>query len=224
MGEDTALPVHEAINVTLRVDRDGRAHVVSMNPAYEDGPLPVRCRAPLLGEIAKWRYRPFEDSQGPVAVQIIETVPVYPVERWRNPRAPFPAHFDLRSAHVVLERSGCYGSCPVYRLELRGDGAVLYEGYEFVAEKGVRRGTVDDAEFAALIEEFREADFFSLLDAYEAPITDLATYRLTLEVGGQRQTVTDYWGEIVGMPSIVRRLERRVDEVGHAEQWTGRTS
>ena len=208
------------VTAEIIVDRSGWVRIERLFSDY--GAMTPACRALARAEISQWRYRPFEYGNGPVAVRLTETLAVDPPERWREPGVPFPEIGDLSAARIVLERGGCYGRCPVYRVELRGDGRAFYRGGYFVDVVGEREAPIAPGEFEALIQEFRRADFFSLLEAYEAPITDAATHRLTLQIGGRTHTVTDYVGESVGMPSVVVDLERRVDEVGRTAQWTGR--
>lgn len=215
-------PMHEFVELSLQVNASGAPRILSMRSLYGDRAVPARCRALINAAMEQWRYEPFEDASGPMVVRFAETIAIYPLERWHAPRVEFPATYDLETARVVLERGGCLGRCPVYRIELRGDGTSQYDGTAFVEVTGRRDGAIDPDEFATLLDSFREADFYSLLEVYEAPITDHPYYLVTLELNGRAYTVTDYVGEYVGMPSIVKVLERRIDEVGRTSQWTGR--
>jgi hypothetical protein len=53
----------------------------------------------------------------------------------------------LRS--ITYETGGCFGACPVFRLEVNADGAGLFEGRRFTAATGERRFTVTPAQFGA---------------------------------------------------------------------------
>jgi hypothetical protein len=221
VGEHNQAPSHEFLEVTVLVRKDGRASVQRVRDYYDESGVTTRCTRIARSIVASWRYRPFISASGPTVVEFAETIPVYPLERWRSPRVEFPAHYELTSARIILNRSGCLGTCPVYRVEIRGDGACRFEGAHFVRVQGVRECSVDPTEVARLIEQFRSADFYSLFELYEAPITDHPYYRLTLELDGRSHTVTDYVGEMAGMPSAVVALERRVDELAHTSQWIG---
>jgi hypothetical protein len=209
------------VQVSLRVDRAGRPQVRGIAIAGGEGQVAGHCAAQIRNAARNWRYQPFGASDRPDVVEFVEEVRVFPPEIWREPRAPFPELVDLASARVVLERHGCYGFCPAYRVELRGDGTSTFEGYSYVREIGERSGAVDLEEFSALIEQFRAADFLSLRESYRAEITDHAAYFITLDMNGQRTTVEDYFGEMVGMPTAVVRLERAIDRVARTEQWIG---
>jgi ankyrin repeat protein len=130
-----------------------------------------------------------------------------------------PVVKELRAVSIVLERGECFGTCPTYRVELRGTGEIIYEGRKYVLVEGQHRMTIDPQRVAALVEEFRKSDFWSLRPAYVASITDSPSYRLTLSIDGQARTVTDYVGKAVGMPDFVTALEEAVDKVAGTRRW-----
>ncbi len=55
---------------------------------------------------------------------------------------PFPAVGDPASLRITLERGPCFGECPIYKVEVRGDGSVFYKGEGFVAGSGHHRATI----------------------------------------------------------------------------------
>ncbi len=117
---------------------------------------------------------------------------------------------------ITLERTGCYGTCPAYWLELRGDGTARYRGEGWVLVAGLHVLPLDKSAFACLLQHVREADFWSLPDEYVANVTDNPTYQLTVRVGGQTKTVKDYRGRLAGMPVAISQLEAEVDSLGAA--------
>ncbi|MCM8557178.1 DUF6438 domain-containing protein [Sphingomicrobium sediminis] len=50
---------------------------------------------------------------------------------------------------IVYETTPCFGTCPVYRLGVDGDGLAVFEGMQHTAMKGQRMFAVRPAEFAA---------------------------------------------------------------------------
>jgi len=46
------------------------------------------------------------------------------------------ANRDLETVKITLERTECYGFCPIYTLTIQGDGTVVYDGKDFVKTKG----------------------------------------------------------------------------------------
>jgi len=120
---------------------------------------------------------------------------------------------------MTLRRSGCYGDCAVYSVELRGDGEVRFNGARFVLMTGEQRARVDPRIVGCLLDDFRTVDFWSLRPRYAAPAFDLPTYEVTLKIGGQTRTVIDYAGRMVGMPAGVTALEDALDSAAGAGRW-----
>ncbi len=120
---------------------------------------------------------------------------------------------------ITLERTECLGDCPVYKVELRGNGDVLFHGDRYVNFVGDHRTRVSRSAIRCLVDDFRFADFWSLDSVYEAPVTDLPTYKVTFTIGGQAKTVTDYAGQMVGMPAAVSGLELAIDQAAQTGMW-----
>ena len=52
---------------------------------------------------------------------------------------------------ITLERTACFGTCPVYTLTMNGDGTVIYEGKDFVKTKGRVEATISQDQIEQLI-------------------------------------------------------------------------
>jgi hypothetical protein len=196
--------------------------VESIAAAYVREPITPDCMTLVRNEARRWRYRPFAPGGEPIELTITEIIPIYPPERWHETHTPFPEIEDLSAVRIILERLGCYGECPSYRVELRGDGSSTFFGYSFVRAVGEHHDTVNREEFARLVQLFRQADLFSLENAYTSPVVDMSTDRITLIIGSQQKIVVDYEGLSVGMPLVVSQLEDEIDRVGRTQQWIER--
>ncbi len=207
-----------AVAVVLTVDADGR--VTDARPESAGGAdTPADDTvAEALANAREARFEPF--TRDGVARAAVVTVPVWvlPPERARSRRVPFPAG-DGRAAVIRLERTGCFGTCPSYTVEIGGDGRVTYTGEGYVAVEGVRRERIAPEAVEALIERFRQADFFSLDDEYVAGVTDNPTYVVSLTIGGRTKRVIDYVGSETGMPFSVVRLEQAIDRAAGTQAW-----
>src|SRR5215469_331447 len=65
-------------------------------------------------------------------------------------RHSFPNIRNWNSLVITLERTACFGSCPDYAVEIRGDGEVHYHGRYCVATKGERSVRVSKNEVERL--------------------------------------------------------------------------
>jgi hypothetical protein len=59
---------------------------------------------------------------------------------------------------VTLRRTACFGTCPVYSLEIFVDGFIRYIGIDFVQYTGERRAVVAQETVANLVADFLRAD------------------------------------------------------------------
>jgi len=149
----------------------------------------------------------------------IWAIPSAPTAGLYGPARPFPEIRNWQSLDIELQRGGCLGTCPWYSANVTGDGTVTYVGKGCVAEKGKRQSHISVVSVAGLVQEFRNANYFSLRDYYVADITDAPTFQISISFDGRRKIVGDYEGEIVGMPSSVRNLESEIDRVAGTGRW-----
>jgi hypothetical protein len=122
---------------------------------------------------------------------------------------------------VKLERSACYGVCPVYTVEIDRDGSVRYDGARYVRERGKHASNIPAADADALAARFTKIGFFHLTwkDPCDRVSTDHASATLTYVAGGRKRTVRDYLGDAC-VPQALRDLEDEVDRVAKTSAWT----
>lgn len=113
---------------------------------------------------------------------------------------------------IFMERTACYGTCPVYSVELRENGSVTYTGTQYVRVSGTRRWTVDAQAVQSLARDMARAGFFDWKDEYTAPVMDLPTTYVTLTAGGRTKKIKDH----LGAPPALKEIEARIDAVSGA--------
>ena len=125
---------------------------------------------------------------------------------------------------ITLERTGCYGPCPSYKVTVHSDGTVEYEGIKYVKEKGTRKGKITEAEFRTLADKTEAIGFFKLKDLYDqeqnpdgsiTTVTDLPTRITTVTKDNHSRTVKNYFGG----PKGLEELEGLIDEVTKSSVW-----
>ena len=72
------------------------------------------------------------------------------------------ARAESQITKISLERTACFGSCPVYEITVDASGEVQFDGKNFVREKGRHRGTISPDDFARLVKKIEQINFFSL--------------------------------------------------------------
>ncbi len=168
-------------------------------------------------------FKPFQANGNPVRASIEDYVTIAPPEEWSAERVPFPTVRNWKSLRMTLSRSSCFGSCPDYSVEVRGDGSVLYHGKAFVLITGDHQSAISRRAVLNLLKSFRSLDYFSLKNAYQASVTDIPTVTTSIQIDGQVKTVTDHDGYAVGMPDAVLGMELTFDEVSGTAKWTKET-
>jgi hypothetical protein len=140
-------------------------------------------------------------------------------------QAGAPSNIILR-----FERSGCFGPCPAYVVEVDSLGVARYEGFRFVLTAGKAFVQLTPATMMDLEDVLRR------IRALPSPrVKDCSDYwtdqievRLTLSGQFARRKISDYHG-CRGMKNRIqndrlrelRRLEDRLDEILGSERWVG---
>jgi hypothetical protein len=88
-----------------------------------------------------------------------------------------------------------------------------------VGALGKHTAFVGGSSVRQLAAKFLAANFYSMDDAYEATVTDMPFYDLSISIDGQKKEVTDYVGPWVGMPAVIRELENDVDALAETKRW-----
>src|SRR5262245_59761798 len=131
--------------------------------------------------------------------------------------APGGEHEPLAS----IERTACFGWCPIYRLTAYRDGSVVYEGEEYVKTKGHATGRVSPEQLTALDDLFQKAGYLALRDQYtEYRVTDMPSVNTSYSAGGKTKAVKHYLGDS-SAPRALTEVEDGIDRIVHVEQWIG---
>jgi hypothetical protein len=197
------------------VDSTGRPSAVRFE--YETRLLErsARAKSAEAALAARW---PAPESGRPF--RAFQQVLVLPPERLPNRHVPFP-DTEGQPVSITLERAGIYNSYGIFSVTLDSDGDIDFCGLGKVKAPGPHQSRISRAAFEALVQEFREADFFSLDDRYVAPSPESEDNHLRVRIGDEEKTVMDAAGREVGMPAVIRSLQRAVDEAAETSRWVG---
>jgi hypothetical protein len=122
---------------------------------------------------------------------------------------------------VTLDRTACYGWCPVYSIAVYTDGTLEYNGVSWVKTKGKQKAKVTQAQLAALEKAFADAGYLALADTYtNRDVTDNPSCNTSFLAKGKRKSVAHYHGDR-SAPEKLAKLEERVDAIVHIERFIG---
>ena len=204
---------HEVVHLEVIVDAAGNVDSVKAI----SGPAEFFSQAENLE--AKRKFKPFSRDGTPVRASFSDWVSIVPPEQWAATNTPFPEIKDYSSLKMRLERTECFGACPAYSIEVKGDGSVDFIGKSNVLMIGRHHGQIPQQAVNELLAAFRQSNYFSLRDSYVTRVTDNPTYRTSIEFDGQRKSVRDYVGLEAGMPDAARDLEEAIDRIADTEKW-----
>jgi len=135
---------------------------------------------------------------------------------------------EAAPAIITLERTACFGGCPVYTIAVSPTGEIQYEGRAHVRKLGTASGRVPRERVNALLSELERGGYFSFAERYTSAeptcgryVTDSPTVITSVTLNGRTKKVSHDYG-CGRAPGALVVLERRIDEVLNSDQWTGR--
>jgi hypothetical protein len=127
-------------------------------------------------------------------------------------------------AEITLERTACFGTCPVYSVRITGDGDVEYVGKDYVRVVGPARRRISVAAVRQLLDMVERAGYFEMEPEYRfltgpngarGVVTDLPTTTTSVRIGERRHRIVDYaWA-----PDALRDVERAIDRTAGTARW-----
>jgi len=163
------------------------------------------------------------DSNAPIELPYLESwidMAAY-TSQWTGVATSFTSVAAADAPVMTLERTPCFGMCPVYGVAVFEDGTVVYLGIRYVAETGVRVANVDPGEVDFLAMQTADFGYFGWEDEYTFQIITDQPYAITsLNWEDQYKQITRYDGD-PNAPIGLVRFEDRIDRLVNIEQWVG---
>jgi hypothetical protein len=117
---------------------------------------------------------------------------------------------------IGLERTPCFGSCPVYSVNIKSDGTVNYQGEANVERKGKYTGHIDTFKYNRLAEFIRDEGFMSLEDNYTVPVSDIPSVYTSVTIDGKRKAIKNRGN---AGPSKLWAIEQLIDKLVSETKW-----
>lgn len=120
---------------------------------------------------------------------------------------------------AYLERTRCFGVCPVYSISIYRSGCVVFEGNEHVKPLGNHFAFIDRNTLEGVGRKAEELGFFDLKDEYRNPhLTDFPTVYVEVRFKGKIKRVHHYDAE---PPRNLVEMEDYIDKLfGDETKWT----
>src|SRR5262249_7291688 len=117
------------------------------------------------------------------------------------PKAIFVGNDSAGHGVITLERTACFGSCPIYKVTIASDGAVTFTGQRFVRTQGTAKGQISRLSFRGLVDEFKRINYFALDNKYvpgepncQSPPTDMPSANTSIQIDRRTKSVAHYHG------------------------------
>lgn len=128
---------------------------------------------------------------------------------------------------ITLERTPCYGMCPMYKITISADGTVVFQGTRFVKTVGAARTAISPSKVRELIDAFARIKYFELNNQYATRtdgckqwFTDNPSAITSITVNARSKTVRhDYGCRGVDVLTDLEKLEREIDLAVNSDQW-----
>jgi hypothetical protein len=114
-----------------------------------------------------------------------------------------------------VERTPCFGMCPIYTMHIYQSGFVRYEGKNFVDNIGLYYTYSDASVLEQIKAKAEEIKFFSFDDTYDGQVTDLPTTYVTVNMNGEKKRIKLRYN----YPDELKAFGKYLDELYKKVKW-----
>ncbi len=116
---------------------------------------------------------------------------------------------------AYLERTACYGTCPIYKFHIYTSGYAVYEGKRFVEKMGLYETQFPDSILINIKKNAKAINYFGFKDDYPKTASDFPSVKTAVVLDGKRKTITN--GS--GAPSALKGFEKYLDSLKDSADW-----
>ena len=120
---------------------------------------------------------------------------------------------------IRLERTVCFGSCPIYRVTIYDNGTVVYEGRAYVGARGIRKANIGTDVVQQLAAELNNSGYFLLQDSYNEQMWSDAPSIITYVKIGDKEKHIEHYAGAKNVPEELYRLEKLIDDTANSSRW-----
>ena len=106
---------------------------------------------------------------------------------------------------ISLQRTACFGTCPIYKIEIFSDGSGIYTGTRFVENIGITKFNLSATQINLILTQAEAIGFTNMKEEYSEPISDLPTTFIQIK----DKKIRDY----TGAPKTLKKLESLIDQL-----------
>ncbi len=124
------------------------------------------------------------------------------------------------SASIVLSKTACFGTCPIYQMTINGNGLATFEGERFTDKIGSFSKQLTEQETKDLFRQLATYDWNSFQDSYPAQVTDLPSVIFHFNFKDVKKKVS-VRGE---HPPTLDVINNMLSNIAESDGWTSSNS
>lgn len=117
--------------------------------------------------------------------------------------------------HITMDKGACFGSCPVYTLDIDNNGNAVYEGRRFTQKVGKHKHKLNGDQMSEISLLLERMNFFALQENYNSDIADLPTVAISHTNKGLSKTVSGKDNR----PKPILELQKLLENIVNQDGW-----
>ena len=114
-----------------------------------------------------------------------------------------------------IERTPCYGQCPMYKFSIYQSGYAVYEGKRFVEKLGKYETRINASVLEEIKTKAKAINYFDFKDEYPKTASDFPATKTSVVLDGKHKDIMDG----TGAPSALKEFEKYLDSVKDSVEW-----
>lgn len=154
-----------------------------------------------------------ETKTSTVEAPVEEKASLEPTEKPTMPEREAPKYPD--SLYFSMQRTPCFGKCPVYHVKIYNSGWALLEGGQFFDYQGYYVSKFTEEDLIRIEQMARKYGYAKMDHVYDAPVTDLPSTTTII----QSENIEHWVYNRMNSPDELREFELAMETMIKDKQW-----
>jgi hypothetical protein len=127
---------------------------------------------------------------------------------------------------VKLQRSACFGKCPIYTVAVKKNGEVIYEGHKYVFVEGIQTAVLSKESIASIEDQLIKYKFLKMTSNLSPGArgcsifaTDHSYILIEGAVKNKRKAISTYLGCNSEQVESAIELASQIDKIAETSKW-----
>ena len=113
---------------------------------------------------------------------------------------------DQKKLIISLEKTACFGTCPILKIEIYNNGTIVYNGIKHVKKIGIYNLQIEKEEIQKILSKAEKIGFYKLKKEYTERISDLPTTYIMIN----GKLIKDYFGAPKKLKDLENQIEKKI--------------